>query len=117
MSLKRVVITGMGMVSPLGSNVSVSWRRLLEGKSGIRSLESEIYSDKLPNGCKLGASVCKEFDGKNYRTLGTDNLLSQMTMSAAIEAVEDSGIKFDREGLTKLNYKTVSNIVIIFLYV
>src|SRR5688500_11625374 len=36
MSLRRIVVTGLGVVTPLGSGVAVSWRRLIEGQSGIR---------------------------------------------------------------------------------
>lgn len=52
--MRRIVITGMGLVGPLGSGTETSWKRLLEGKSGIRSLPDEISSD-LP--VKIGGLV------------------------------------------------------------
>src|SRR5437016_2298084 len=52
--MRRIVITGMGAVSPLGANVATSWSRLLAGRSGIRRLPDDVVGD-LP--AKLGATV------------------------------------------------------------
>ncbi len=54
MSDRRVVVTGMGLVSPLGSGVEVVWARLLAGRSGLRKLPDEVVAD-LPT--KVGGSV------------------------------------------------------------
>jgi len=45
MSDRRIVVTGMGMVSPLGSNVEAVWKRLLAGQSGLRILPDEVVAD------------------------------------------------------------------------
>ena len=42
---RRVVITGMGLISPLGNGVDGSWQRLIAGQSGIRHLPEEAYGD------------------------------------------------------------------------
>ncbi|RYY04531.1 MAG: beta-ketoacyl-[acyl-carrier-protein] synthase II [Gammaproteobacteria bacterium] len=42
---RRIVITGMGIASPLGSGVNLVWQRLLAGKSGLRQLDAELYAD------------------------------------------------------------------------
>lgn len=52
--MRRIVVTGMGAVSPLGSNVGISWSRLLAGQSGLRRLADEIVAD-LP--AKIGGVV------------------------------------------------------------
>jgi 3-oxoacyl-[acyl-carrier-protein] synthase II len=54
MSNRRVVVTGMGLVSPLGSGVEAVWARLLAGHSGLRSLPDEVVAD-LP--AKVGGVV------------------------------------------------------------
>ncbi|KQZ78508.1 MULTISPECIES: beta-ketoacyl-ACP synthase II [unclassified Pseudomonas] len=54
MSNRRVVVTGMGLVSPLGSGVEAVWSRLLAGRSGLRNLPEEVVAD-LP--AKVGGSV------------------------------------------------------------
>ncbi|MHC8321500.1 beta-ketoacyl-ACP synthase II [Pseudomonas sp. GB2N2] len=54
MSDRRVVVTGMGLVSPLGSGVETVWARLLAGRSGIRNLPDDVVAD-LP--AKVGGSV------------------------------------------------------------
>ncbi|VVO86886.1 3-oxoacyl-[acyl-carrier-protein] synthase 2 [Pseudomonas fluorescens] len=45
MSDRRVVVTGMGLVSPLGSGVEANWQRLLAGRSGVRNLPDEVVAD------------------------------------------------------------------------
>lgn len=54
MSDRRVVVTGMGLVSPLGSGVEVVWQRLLAGRSGLRNLPDEVVAD-LP--ARVGGAV------------------------------------------------------------
>ncbi|WEX90666.1 beta-ketoacyl-ACP synthase II [Sinorhizobium garamanticum] len=52
--MRRIVITGIGAVSPLGANVTTSWSRLLSGRSGIRRLPDDVVGD-LP--AKVGGMV------------------------------------------------------------
>ena len=49
--MRRVVVTGMGMVTPLGQGVDANWKNLLEGKSGISRIQSFDVSDGLAKIC------------------------------------------------------------------
>jgi len=57
MKERRVVITGMGTVNPLGNNVEESWRNLLDGKSGIKKITSFDPNDSK---CQIAGEV-KDF--------------------------------------------------------
>ena len=89
--MKRVVITGMGMVSPLGINVSQSWNRLILGSSGIRQIHTFDTQD-LP--AKIAGLVPDDFNpdlafsSKDQRKV--DRFIT-LAMAASIEAVQDSG--------------------------
>lgn len=71
--MRRVVVTGMGAVSPLGAGVEASWSRLLAGKSGIRLLPDEIVGD-LP--AKVGG-VVPSLDEDPEAGFNPDAILSQ----------------------------------------
>ncbi|MEC4594647.1 MULTISPECIES: beta-ketoacyl-ACP synthase II [Nitrospirillum] len=95
--MRRVVITGLGLVTPLGTGVEHSWKQLLNGKSGIRAIDTFDVSD-LP--AKIGGMVPRG-DGTNG-TFNPDLTVptkDQKKMddfiiygvAAAAEAVKDSG--------------------------
>lgn len=52
--MRRIVVTGMGAVTPLASGVETSWSRLLAGRSGVRRLPDDVVAD-LP--AKIGGVV------------------------------------------------------------
>ena len=52
-SVKRIVVTGMGIVSPLGCGVQHVWQSLLAGKSGITRLSEQLVADILTNAFKV----------------------------------------------------------------
>ncbi|GAB0118283.1 beta-ketoacyl-ACP synthase II [Acidisoma sp. 7E03] len=95
--LRRVVVTGMGIVSPLGIGVENVWRRLIEGQSGLRAIQSFDTSDlpakvagEVPAGLKAdgGLDLSEWIPVKDVKKM--DRFI-QLGMVAAIEAVEDSG--------------------------
>lgn len=71
--MRRIVVTGMGAVSPLGANVEASWSRLIAGQSGIRLLADDIVGD-LP--AKVGG-VVPSLDEDPEAGFDPDALLSQ----------------------------------------
>ena len=95
--LRRVVVTGMGIVSPLGIGVEHVWRRLIEGQSGITAIQSFDTSDlpakvagEVPAGLRAegGLDLAEWIPVKDMKKM--DRFI-QLGMVAAIEAVEDSG--------------------------
>ena len=66
---RRVVVTGMGLVSPLGNDLKENWQNLIDGKIAIRDLSKEKYADLLPAKCKIGATINDKFDKIKYKTL------------------------------------------------
>jgi len=85
---KRVVITGMGAVTPLGNTVADFWAGIKEGKNGIAEI---THLDISPQKVKLGAEV-KNFEYENKREAKRLDLSSQYALTAVKEAVSQSGI-------------------------
>jgi 3-oxoacyl-[acyl-carrier-protein] synthase II len=97
--MRRVVITGLGMVTPLGCGVEVTWRRLLEGQSGIRAIQDFDVSD-LP--AKIAAQVPRGetssglFNADEWVPPKEQRKMDEFivfALTAATQAVEDSGWK------------------------
>ena len=91
MENRRVVVTGLGAVTPVGNNVETTWESLKNGKNGIAPIP---LFDTEKCRAKLAAEV-KDFDPKEYMeindTLRTDRF-TQFAVAAATQAVEESGI-------------------------
>lgn len=89
---KRVVITGMGIVSPLGCDVDVAYKNAIEGMNAIEEIESFDTSELK---VKIGAPV-RDFDVLKHmskRDARRQDLFSQYAVYASLEAFEDSGLK------------------------
>jgi 3-oxoacyl-[acyl-carrier-protein] synthase II len=89
MKRPRVVITGMGAISSLGSSIKQYWEGLLNGRSGVRRITQFDASD-LP--CQIAGEV-SDFDPQDYmeRKVARRNPRSaQMALAAAIQAVKDA---------------------------
>lgn len=91
MKLKRVVVTGLGALTPLGNNVQESWDGLTSGKSGAAPITRfDASKFKTRFACEVrNFDPEKYLDRKEARKL---DLFSHFGLAAAIEAVEDSGI-------------------------
>lgn len=95
--MRRVVVTGLGMVSPLGCGVDTTWKRLIAGESGANTITSFDTSD-LP--CKIACDVPLEGEGAFNRDDWMDPKESKRVdefivyaVSAATQALSDAGWK------------------------
>ncbi|MCI9173694.1 MAG: beta-ketoacyl-ACP synthase II [Lachnospiraceae bacterium] len=94
--MKRVVVTGMGAITPIGLNTEEFWESLREGKTGFGEITQFDTADFK---VKVAASV-KGFEGKNYMDVKSAKrmeLFCQYAVAAAKEALEQSGIQMEQE--------------------
>lgn len=94
MSRRRVVITGMGMVSPLGNNVKDTWDNIIEGKSGVSDIE---HFDASQFSTRFAAQV-KDFDASQYMSVKEARKMDvfiQYGIAASVQAIEDAGLSPD----------------------
>jgi len=92
---RRVVVTGLGCVSPLGNSVPEFWAGLKEGRSGITAVTKVDVSDiasKVAGEVK-GFDPSQRMDGKEARKM---DLFSQYAVYAGLEAIGDAGLSKDR---------------------
>jgi 3-oxoacyl-[acyl-carrier-protein] synthase II len=103
MSKRRVVITGLGVVTPLGEDLNAFWAQLLEGRSGIKPLTRIENLDTYP--VRFGGEITPA-DFNPVKALGKDDAnkalkrldtFSVYALCAGIHAVNDSGLDFTRE--------------------
>lgn len=93
---KRVVVTGLGVVSPIGNTVEAFWDSILEGKSGVRHLSC---FDPTHFTCKIGAEV-KDFDPSAYlssKEMKRMDRFVQFAVVAAKMAIADSKLNIQSE--------------------
>jgi len=92
MSSRRVVVTGLGMVSPLGTGVEKSWPALLQGKSGVGKITK---FDPTGFDTQIAAEV-KDFVPENFidkKEMKRMDIFIQYAVAAAVMAVEDAQLK------------------------
>lgn len=93
---RRVVVTGMGAITPIGLSVEEFWKNVKEGTIGfgeITRFDTTDYKSKL-------AAEVKGFEGKNYmdfKAAKRMELFSQYAVAAAKEAMEDAGLDMEKE--------------------
>jgi 3-oxoacyl-[acyl-carrier-protein] synthase II len=96
LSNRRVVVTGIGMVSPLGNNVEQSWSAIKSGQSGIAPITA---FDVSAYSTRFGGSI-KDFDIADYMSAKDGRKMDpfiQYGMVAGIEAITDSGLEVTDE--------------------
>lgn len=109
MSKRRVVVTGLGVVSPVGIGVQTSWSNLIAGKSGI----TRITKFDPSNFASQIAGEVKDFDVSQFlpaKEARRMDIFIQYGMAAAIEAVKDSGIVATEENAERIGVSIGSGI-------
>jgi len=95
--MKRVVITGLGAISPLGNDVNTMWSGLLEGKCAIDYIKS-INTENLP--VRIGAEV-KDFRPEDYGIdrpmIRHNDRYALYALAAASQAMRDSGLEVGKD--------------------
>ncbi|NIK12896.1 beta-ketoacyl-ACP synthase II [Alkalibacillus almallahensis] len=94
MSKRRVVVTGLGTVSPVGNDVETMWQNILDGYVGIDGV-TKVDADEFP--AKIAAEL-KDFDPGNYmdkRDAKKMDLFTQYAVAASKMAIEDANLTID----------------------
>ncbi len=108
MSKRRVVITGLGMLSPVGNSVSDSWKNILKGTSGVADItkfDTEGFETKF------AATV--NFDPENYldkKDIRRVDEFIQFGLIASDECIKDSGLNLEKEDLNRIGVSIGSGI-------
>src|SRR5690554_607952 len=101
MELKRVVVTGLGAITPLGNDVKTTWENALEGKSGagpITHFDASLFKTQFA--CEVkDFNPGDLFDRKEARKF---DRYSQFAVKASKEAMEDSGLDLENENLDRI---------------
>ncbi len=101
MAKRRVVVTGLGMLTPLGNDVASSWQALQQAKSGISLIEhfdTSAYTTKF-------AGLVKNFDVEPYfpaKDAKKMDLFIQYGVAAAIQAFRDSGLEVTEQNAPRI---------------
>lgn len=99
---KRVVITGLGVISPIGDNIKEFWNALLAGKGGASHLTA---FDPTPFTCHIAAEI-KDFDPAKHDIKPKEqrrmDRFVQFGLAAAREAVKNSNLDLSKEDLTRV---------------
>ena len=106
---RRVVVTGMGAITPIGLSVEEFWNGVKEGKTGFGEITKFDASEYK---CKLAAEV-KGFDGKNFmdfKAAKRMELFCQYAVAATKEAMEDAGLDMEKEDAFRVGVSVGSGI-------
>lgn len=107
--MRRVVVTGLGAVSPIGNDVKTLWDNALKGVSGVGPVTRFDASDF---GCKIAAEV-KDFDVSAYMPVKEARRFDRFIhfgIVAAFQAIRDSGLDSSRENLRRIGCAVGSGI-------
>ena len=101
MELKRVVVTGLGAVTPLGNTSEETWQNMLAGKSGAAPITSfDTTNFKTKFACEVkNLNINDYLDRKEARKM---DRYTQLALIAAKQAVEDSAMDLDTEDKNRI---------------
>jgi len=101
-SKRRVVVTGMGLISPVGNTVESTWQALLAGQSGVEFIE---HFDTTPFATRFAAMV-KDFNGEDYNITRKDarkmDYFIQYGIAAGVQAMQDAGIEITEQNAPRI---------------
>ena len=106
---RRVVITGLGAITPIGLNVNDFWKNI---KAGVHGIGPITYFDTTDYKAKLAAEV-KDFDAKNYmdpKSARRMEQFSQFAVAATKEAIEDAKLDMSKEDALRCGVNVASGI-------
>ena len=101
MELKRVVVTGIGALTPLGKDAPETWENMLKGVSGagpITYFDTSLFKTRFAC-CVKGYDAKEHFDRKEVRKM---DLYEQYALVAAREAIKDSGLQTETEDKNRI---------------
>jgi 3-oxoacyl-[acyl-carrier-protein] synthase II len=106
---RRVVVTGLGMVTPLGTGVEKNWEAVCKGKSGLRTI-SKFDASKFPS--QIAGEV-QDFHAEDFmdkKQARRFDVFIHYAIASAKMAVEDSGLKIDASNANKIGCMTGSGL-------
>ncbi len=109
MSKRRVVVTGLGIVSPVGSSVSTAWENILAGRSGIGPIE---HFDASAFAVRFGGSV-RDFKVEDYLTAKDARKMDPFIhygLGAAVQAIRDAGLEVNEANAERIGVAIGSGI-------
>jgi 3-oxoacyl-[acyl-carrier-protein] synthase II len=107
--MRRVVVTGLGMLSPLGNSPESTWQNLLLGKSGISDIthfDTSAYPTRF-------AGLVKDFDAQDYmarKEAKKMDLFIQYGVAAGVQAIKDSGLEINENNAQRIGVAVGSGI-------
>jgi len=106
---RRVVITGLGIISPVGSGISEAWKNIVEGQSGITRItrfDASLFASKI-------AGEVKKFDVSAYlpaKEARRMDIFIQYGLAASIDAIKDAGIEVTEQNAERIGVNIGSGI-------
>ena len=109
MAKRRVVITGLGIVSPVGTGITQAWQNIVDGKSGIARItrfDASLFTSKIAGEVK-GFDVNQYLSAKDARRM---DVFIHYGLAAGMEAIKDAGIEVTEQNAERIGVNIGSGI-------